>query len=175
MALDNKLVPVEWLRTQFSYDPQTGLITNAEGRRLAKLGAQPCYLIPRGYLALKVYYKGVRYTFLAHRLAYALHTGHHPTHEIDHLDHDRTNNRWENLRDATRSQNTAYRDLPARELPKGVSFTARCKGRPFSARITVDGRNRYIGSYETVEAATEAFEDAAKEAFGDYFKRRRSA
>ena len=42
----------------------------------------------------------------ANRLAWLLMTGDWPRHVIDHKDHDRTNNRWLNLRDITALANT---------------------------------------------------------------------
>ena len=171
MPLDNKIVPPQWLRTQFCYDADTGLITNSPNRKGAVAGAQPCYKIPRGYLALKLYYKGIRYTFLAHRLAYALQLGFHPTAEVDHEDTDRTNNRFSNLRDATRSQNVANRVPVTRALPKGVTYVARCRQKPFRAQITAGGRSRHIGNFATPEEAAAAYEVEAIKAFGEYYRR----
>jgi hypothetical protein len=164
--LNNKLVPVEWLRTQFNYDPETGKITNAEGRKGAVAGADPTYPIPRGYLALKVRYRGKRYTFLAHRLGWALHTGEHPQREIDHEDLDRTNNRFKNFRPATRSQNNAARAVKPRELPKGVSRLKRGGAKPFRAQCSRRGETIHLGCFATPEEAAAAYAAAAKRAFG---------
>jgi len=43
--------------------------------------------------------------FKAHRIAYLLNNGKWPTGEVDHINHDRADNRWINLREVSRSEN----------------------------------------------------------------------
>lgn len=148
MPLDNKVVPVAWLRTQFNYDAKTGLITNAEGRKGAKPGADPTYPIKKGYRALKVHYRGVRYTFLADRLAWALRTGKHPTHE---------------------AQNNAARGVKLRDLPKGVSKLTRASAnaKPYRAQFCHRGVRRHLGCFATPEEAATAYAAEAERCFGN--------
>lgn len=166
MALDNKVIPVSWLRTQFDYDPLTGAITNSTARKGAKAGAEPCYPIARGYLALKVTYEGVRYTFMAHRLAWALHKGKHPEAEVDHKNHDRQGNWVKNLRPATRVQNIVSRAIPPRDLPKGVRLVAKSKKKPYHVYIAAAGKSRFIGSFADVKSAASAYDTAAVATYG---------
>ena len=56
-----------------------------------------------GYLIIKI--KGKQYK--AHRLVYAYFHGKFPSNEIDHINRNRTDNRIENLRDASRLENIA--------------------------------------------------------------------
>lgn len=174
--LDNKVVPVEWLRTQFCYDPVSGIITNAAGRKRAVAGVDPCYPIPRGYLAVKIYYLGVRYTFLAHRLGWALHTGKHSKNEIDHDNRMRTQNQFDNLVPATRAQNIANRTPKIRMapngsiLPQGVVYTAKktADGKSYEARISVRGRVKYLGSFDTPADAGKAYAREARAVYGKF-------
>lgn len=51
-----------------------------------------------GYRRVKIGLMGKQY--LAHRLAWVIMTGDMPPEQIDHIDRDATNNKWENLIDA---------------------------------------------------------------------------
>lgn len=59
-----------------------------------------------GYLHGNVHGK----TLLAHRVAFAIHYGEWPDH-IDHINHDRTDNRLENIRSVTQAENNRNRRL----------------------------------------------------------------
>lgn len=79
-----------------------------------------------------------------------------PEHFIDHIDGDKSNNRLANLRDVCRSvngqnQRKAMRDNKSGKL--GVSVI----GARFRALIVVDGKQRYLGTYDDAEAAHEIY------------------
>ncbi|WCZ57703.1 hypothetical protein K36_108 [Salmonella phage Kenya-K36] len=98
-----------------------------------------------------------------HRLIFFMFNNYWPK-EIDHIDRDVSNNRIENLRDCSRSQNMANRSSPntVRGVQfNGSSYTARI-GNPFSRKT------EYIGSYPTEEIAAKAYDIKAKEYFGDF-------
>ena len=150
------LPPQQELKARLHYDPETG-----ELRTLSN------YWRPtkpkRGYRAVAI--AGKRYK--AHRVIWKWMTGEEPVGDIDHVNGDKTDNRWANLRLATRSQNMA--NLPARKsrlLPKGVSL---CKqtGR-YQAQITIQGKSKKIGRFDTVEDAAAAYASAAREFFGEF-------
>jgi hypothetical protein len=90
------------------------------------------------------------------------------SNQIDHKDQDALNNKRENLRPATRSQNQANRHKPAHNISgyKGVSWDKlRNKWR---AQIKVDGKAIYLGIFYSKEAAYVAYGKAAKHYFGDF-------
>lgn len=76
------------IRIHFYYDPDTGVITRDDRKNSS--GSQDHY----GYLVLKI--KGQQ--FKAHRIAWFLYYGTMPSGEIDHINHNRSDNRIENLR-----------------------------------------------------------------------------
>lgn len=80
--------------TLFWYDPETGEIWHK--RRPAKLATT---MYSGGYEAVSVLENGRRVYYYAHRLAWLMHTGHWPVHELDHINGDRADNRIANLRD----------------------------------------------------------------------------
>lgn len=106
--------------------------------------------------------------FLAHRLIWCLVTGEWPIGEIDHRDHDPGNNRWVNLREATRSQNTQNTTSHAGSSSKflGVGW---CKQtQRWRAKISVLGRAISLGRHQEEEAAARAYDRAALRHFGPF-------
>ena len=93
-----KHVPLEteaYIKSHFSYNPQTGLIIRND--RINSNGS----LDKDGYLIIKI--KGRQYK--AHRLAWFLFYGEFPNMEIDHINRDRKDNRITNLRVSSRLEN----------------------------------------------------------------------
>lgn len=84
--------------------------------------------------------------------------------EIDHINGIRLDNRRENLRAATRQQQSwntpGHKDGTSRF--KGVSWSTEARRtKRWVAQIYVDGRNRCLGRFSTEEEAAEAYRKAA--------------
>ena len=115
-------------------------------------GNRACRLDAAGYRSVFVRFAGRRMCLLAHRVVWALQTGAWPVNQIDHIDRDRANNRFVNLRDVTQDENHRNRlalKSPATGVrPRGARFAA------YAGR----GRGSYIhlGTFETVEQASAA-------------------
>ena len=113
-----------------------------------------------------------RRTYRLHRVVYHYH--YNLTNSIiDHIDNDRTNNRVENLRICTQSQNqcnSSRKNNRKHDLPKGVCFDkVRCgRYKPYKAYIKLNGRSKHLGYYETPELAHECYCLAADLAFGEF-------
>jgi hypothetical protein len=94
-------------------------------------------------------------------------TGEFPPDEIDHIDLNRSRNVWSNLRPALGTQNKA--NLRARANNRlGIKGVRQMPNGRFAARIKVDGNERHIGTFPTIEAAEAAYAAAAIEAWGPY-------
>lgn len=107
--------------------------------------------------------------YAGHRLAWLYVTGEWPPIDIDHEDRDPLNNRWDNLRLATPSQNGANKmALPNSTGFKGVGHSQNNKRNPYTAMITVHQKKIYLGCFQTPEAAHAAYYKAAKEHFGEF-------
>jgi hypothetical protein len=113
-----------------------------------------------GYL--RVSFGGKQY--YAHRVAWFLQRGEWPALLIDHIDGNKKFNAGANLRLATVAQNGANRPAKAGKTAKGVRFV---KGR-YRAHITVEGRSKFLGSFDTEALASEAYAEAATRAFGEF-------
>lgn len=93
-------------------------------------------------------------------------TGDWPPDDVDHRDLNKANNKWTNLRLATRSQNVANgaRRTDNRSGFKGVTR----RGNKWEARIRAGGLLHYLGLFETTEAAHEAYCAAAAKLHGEF-------
>lgn len=90
--------------------------------------------------------------------------GEWPPEEMDHINRDRADNRWENLRAVSRGQNMSNRKLPRRgDLPTGVT-PSRHK---FRAQIRVNGKFHHLGVFETPEDAGAAYQRALQNVMTD--------
>jgi hypothetical protein len=100
----------------------------------------------------------------AHRVIWKMHTGKEPT-EIDHINGDRTDNRMENLRAASRVANSRNLGLARnnRSGATGVHWGAREE--KWIVRIKVAGHYWHIGSFTELAAAIKA-RKSAQERFG---------
>jgi hypothetical protein len=100
--------------------------------------------------------------YRAHRLAWLYMTGVWPEDQIDHINGDKDDNRWDNLRSASNAEN--MRNRPA----KGYTFSPRHKTTPWCAQITHNGKNQYLGRYKTKREAEAAYRAAANELWGEF-------
>jgi hypothetical protein len=92
-------------------------------------------------------------SYKAHRLAYFLMTGEDPFDRIDHINMDKSDNKWENLRDATHSQNMAncHRYKNNKSGIKGVYWYPPYQ--KWNAQIRVHGKLKNLGYFDDIEDA----------------------
>ena len=105
------------LRELFDYDPE-GFLCWKQARGNKAKGSKAGYLNHHGYLVIKLAKRG----FQAHRLIYCWHRGVYPD-EVDHINRDRSDNRIENLRPATASENRCNSVRKTAFGFKGITLT----------------------------------------------------
>lgn len=157
MTARPKITTQEQVMAALHYDPETGIFTGRRnGRQVGRAGWN-------GYIAIDL--KGRPY--LAHRLAWIYMTGAWPVNQIDHKDGDPSNNKFENLREATRFQNMANVKSSGNynNLPRGVQKRSGKRG--YVAQIN-NGKNRYLGTFDTPEDAGEFYQLASEMLRGEY-------
>lgn len=159
------MTTVERINEVLRYDPVNGgfvwrlsLTSRArEGQRAGTASGSA------GYRRLRL--DGV--THLEHRLVFFYHHGRWPQPQCDHIDGDRANNRIENLREVSVAQNAQNRR--GHNKSTGVKGVYRStSGKPFYSQIKVNGRNKSLGSFNTVEEASLAFQQAEAALKGEY-------
>ena len=150
------------LRAVLDYDPETGIFRWRVQRGGMRAGALAGCAAPDGVL-IAIDYRQHR----AARLAFLYMTGAWPPAEIDFLDHDNLNNRWNNLRPATSAQNHAYQRTPrnSRTGIKGVWWDATVKR--WAGQVIHAGRV-YKRHFETIGSAARYVRAKREQLHGDF-------
>ena len=153
------MLTIERLKEVVSYAPSTGRFVWLQANSACvKVGDEAgSGRDSKGYRRIQI--DGVRYR--AHRLAWFYMTGRWPPDEIDHKDLDTSNNRWANLRLATRKQNNENRSGWARSGCKGITS----HGRKWRARIRHNGVQTHLGLFPSKDAAVAARREAEQRLF----------
>lgn len=126
------------------------LIRKTSPANRVKTGDIAGTLTTNGYIAITISAK----IYYAHRLIFLYHHGYLPK-EIDHRDENKSNNRIENLRECTRSQNTFNTKLMSTNTSghKGVGWIKRDK--MWEAKIRVNGKIIFLGYFDDKEVAAQ--------------------
>ena len=164
----------EFVRSRLGYDPDTGVLSwkllppGVIYQNNTRAG-KPVNTVNRyGYITVRI----CGHVYSAHRIIWVIMTGVWPSAEIDHISGKRSDNRWLNLREATRIENCRNAGIGINNTSghKGVCWQVRHK--KWRAVIMVNRRSKFLGYFNDVEAASRAYQEAAAELFGEF---RRSA
>lgn len=154
----------DWIRSLLEYDPFTGEFYWLKSGHGISAGDLAGSVYANGYRYIQIYSEDYR----ASRLAWFFVTGEDPIEFIDHKNKVRDDNRFNNLRKATNSQNQANTGPKSTNTSgfKGVSYQL-SRGK-WIAMITVDGKAKNLGRYATRAEAARAYSRAAIEAWGEF-------
>lgn len=153
------------LKEMLRYEPSTGKFIWLVDRYSKKCAGKVAgWKVNNGYIRIRVGGCG----YQAHRLAYLYMTGKFPKNEIDHVNGDKADNRWNNLRSATREQNACNKKRPATNTSgyKGVSWSRN----KWYAQIQINKKKINLGRFKTADAAHLAYVNAAKELHKEFYK-----
>jgi len=156
------MLTVDRLKELLTYDPETGRFTrvNSTGGRAA--GSDAGATDAPGHRTITV--DGRKYR--AARLAFLYMTGEWPKGDADHINGIRDDDRWSNLRDATRTQNLANMRSKGASGIKGATWvTEKSK---WKAQIRIDGKNKHLGYFDAPQDASAAYAAAAQAAHGEF-------
>jgi hypothetical protein len=152
------------LRELLKYDARKGVVTWKRSRGCRRAGQRASYLDKSGYRRIRI--DKARYA--ESRVIWLLRTGTDPgNQQVDHRDGNKANNRFRNLRLATRSLNqaNARRSKRNKTGAKGVCLG---KSGKYVAQIRKDAKTMYLGTFPSIAEAQEAYRRAAIELFGDF-------
>ena len=164
------MLTAERLRELLHYDPETGVFTWLVSRSNVKAGD-----IAGSYLCRGKVYRRIRVdsdNYIAHRLAFLYITGECPPNEIDHRNMIKDDNRWDNLRMATGTQNKWNRRAYANNTSgfKGVSWQPLARKWVAQIGIGMKGQQTYLGLFDSREEAHAAYSIAAQTHHGEVAK-----
>lgn len=135
-----------------------GRVRNVKTNRILKLR-----LVGSGYYSVNLSKNGSVGEFRVNRLVYYVFKGVWSDRKnvIDHIDNDKLNNRLSNLRLVSARENTNKKHLRSSSKYVGVSW---CKTQEkWRAYIHINGKNKYLGSFNNEYDAHLAYQSKLKE------------
>jgi hypothetical protein len=163
------MITYEIAKALFDYDPKTGMVTWKFGSAQIVKGAEIGSTTNTAksntkYRTIKLF--GLSYK--VHRIIWLMQTGDWPKGDVDHIDGDGLNNKWDNLRDVTHSQNLMNSAVRSDSTSgyKGVSYD-KARDRWY-AYINIGGKRKMLGRHRTMQEAVTARQNAERELFGDF-------
>lgn len=154
----------ERVRSLLDYDPETGIFRWRVNRGRGRVGGPAGTMSSEGYVVIHV----DRVRIHASRLAFLYMEGTIPSGDVDHINRTRNDDRWANLRPATRSQNNANSPAHRNSVTgaRGVHFHKGAKR--YRAQIAKNRQMTSLGYFDTIEEASAAYMRAAKEIHGEF-------
>jgi hypothetical protein len=129
----------------YSCSPDTGEIFGIKGNRIGHINSD-------GYEVFSIKYNNLRFFIKSHQFIY-YYVNRLIVDCIDHIDRNRTNNRINNLRSVTKQQNS-FNSF-------GIGYSINKNGK-YEAKIKVNYKTIYLGSFNTKEEASNAYLNAKK-------------
>jgi hypothetical protein len=142
--------------TDFIYEQSTGRLYHARNKSknmTARAGA-PCSTRPGTGGYLWVHHDGRPHQ--QHRVVWWVVYGEWPKGEVDHIDHDRTNNRLSNLRVVDRGTNSRNCRLMKNNTSGHNSVHWDKKSKKWVANVCVNGKQTRIGQFDSLYDAIDA-------------------
>jgi hypothetical protein len=142
-------LPIPHYEEEYEINPETSEIWSIKNKIILKQR-----LNNRGYFRVDLSKNGKVKTMSVHRLVY---TAVYPEEdiegfEIDHIDGNRVNNHWENLRKSTTSENSCNVEARNKLGHKNIRLL---KWGTYEVRIRKNGKTVFDKTYKTLEEAIE--------------------
>lgn len=161
-----QLITHERLLELIEYNPDSGEILSKvdRGSRCKKgkiLGTKNT----TGHIVLQL----DKRMYLAHRLVWFYCFKEWPVNIIDHIDRNSSNNKLDNLREATKATNNYNSKLYSTNTTgiKGAFFDSRRN--LYYSQIVANGKKTWLGYFNTLEEAGQVYSIAAKDLHGEFY------
>ena len=146
------LLTQEYVTAQFYYDPLTGIVTHRTKKVKANIGDRAGSVSQTKSRYLRVLGKKE----LEHRIIWLYVHGRLPNGEIDHLNHDRGDNRLCNLREVTHQTNMQNKPRYANNSTGTAGVSVDKRNGKYRAYISVNGKPKGLGYFTEYQDAVNA-------------------
>ena len=161
--MKSKPIDVELVKSAFSYEHGNLYWLIAPSKNV-KAGYLAGYLSKSGYQKVRL----DRQEIFAHRIIYAMHYGDIPNDmHIDHINGIKHDNRIENLRLATNTENICNQKNAQVSNKTGFLGVSVDRNK-FVAQIQIKGIKKRLGRFSNIQDASKAYHFARKEYFGEF-------
>lgn len=162
MKFANNQQLLKFLKENFIYTENTGKLWRKFDGKFTTTSSMSA----SGYLQTRIKNK----TYYTHKLIWMLYYDEIPQNELDHIDGNKINNKIENLRKATHSENNRNRSKPSNNTSgyKGVAWHK--QENKWRAYITINQKQISLGLYDDKEDAVKAYNNAATKYHGEFAK-----
>jgi len=144
---------IESIKSTFRYNEETGALYRIKSRHKRYIGWTFGTKNGRGYMLVRIGKK----KYPVHRVAWILYYGYEPI-EVDHINHNKDDNRLSNLREVDRSTQMKNRRKNSNNST-GVNGVSIDNGR-YKVYTNVGGKRVHLGIYKTLKEASAARESA---------------
>lgn len=144
----------ERLKELFTYCQESGKLKRLKNKRVA------CTMQTAGYIQVHVDKK----LYLAQRLIFLYMNGEWPNGDVDHINHNRSDNRLSNLRIVSRSVNLRNARLSSRNSSGKIGVSFNTNSGKWVAIGSQNGIRKFLGYFETIDLAI-----AARSAWNEVF------
>ena len=149
--MNKQPLSAERARALFSYDPETGQLRRKNPGNIQRFGE----LVGKPKKYHRVDLGDKRYSI--HRLIWLMQTGSFPAGLVDHINGDRGDNRWCNLRECDPQTNTQNQRRAHKDSITGLLGTFPFRGGFRAAIAMPSGKKKLIGTFNTSEEAHQAY------------------
>lgn len=162
-TISDEIAGIKELLQYVSVDVASGIIVWSSPRKGISVGDSGGTM-KDGYCVIKFRKKYYR----RHRIIFYVANGYLPA-VVDHKNGIEFGDGIDNLQEATQQENVRKQKKKRNSASgkRGVIFDKRRNN--YQARIVVDGKQIFLGSYDTPEKASEVYNEKAKELFGDFY------
>ncbi len=148
----NLMISQKKLKNRVLYNKKTGVFTTLTSYHKKNIGKILGHTAKDGYTSIEI--EGEVYK--SHRLAWLYMEGCFPKNQIDHINHNRSDNRWKNLREVTQTENSRN-TKKYKHNTSGVSGVHWNKRQhKWYARISTDNKRIFLGSFIEFHEAVNA-------------------
>ena len=152
-ALDEHILSI------YRYDPNDGNIYFKQNIGNKKAGQKA------GSICKNNDYSRIKFgkkSKLSHRVAWFLYYGKWPKNFIDHINGIKNDNKIENLREATRRQNSLNKKIHRDGQLIGAHYDKHKYKKKWIAKMSINGKSKFLGSYATKEEAHKRYVEHLK-------------